>query len=144
MSEKSIQVVPRVDPPRVWSGPALSNPRNLRTLVVTTKLYELPVEVMNALITGKVDDLPQTEFFDFAGEVMFLGTIEISDVVHAPKEHTFRFHVAPRPNPGSRFWRVFHEIEAVVEPGGDVKVTRVDVAPDDPADDVEHAPRSIR
>jgi len=128
----------------VWTGPALSNPRNRRTLVVTTKLYGLPVEVMNALISKTLSDMPHLAFYDFDGEVMFLGTVEISDIAYTPWESTYRFHVAPQPNPGSRFWRVFYEIEAVVVSGGDVKVTRVDVAPDDMADDVEHAPGSAR
>lgn len=127
---------------KIWTGPALSNPRNVRTQILTTKLYDLPVEVMNALIGGKINEIPNTVFFDFDDDVMFLGTIEVSDIAHSPADHEYRFRVAPHPNPGSRVWRAFHEIVAIIQPGGDVTVTRIDVAPDDPNDDAEHAPAS--
>lgn len=126
----------------IWSGPALSNPRNVRTMVAMTNLNALPIDVRNALLEGKVGDIPPVVLYDFGGKAVFLGTVEITNVVYSPERRSYRFHVSPHPNDGSRFWRVFYEIEAVVVAGGDVKVARIDVAPDDPADDAEHAPPS--
>ncbi len=120
--------------------PTLSNPRNRRSKVLVTKLIDLPVEIVNAMIAGKINLFPHLVFFDFNDEVRFLGTIEVSDIVHCPSKHEWCFHVASQPNPGSRFWRVVYEITAALVPGGDVTVTRIDVAPDDPNDDAEHAP----
>lgn len=120
---------------QMWTGPSLMNPRNVKGEERKTYIGAQYGDVRAALHGHAAHRLGAIAIR--AGNHRIIAHGRVEEVVETGDQ--IRFALWEPAELGSRQWRVCHLVDAKLS-DGDMTVTTIRVAPDDPNDDTVHAP----
>jgi len=116
----------------IWTGPALSNPRNKRRMMYFVALPNQDDAFVASMRALKIPEKTAGVTIVGLNGMTIVGDIDICDFTVCPSKKTVRFHFWERTEIGRGGWRVCYEIN-VDTTKHSIHVTPIDVAPDDPS-----------
>ncbi len=117
--------MPKTD---IWTGPALSNPRNKRGSVRSTRISIQHEELRHSLTRLERPDSDEIEILEENGTVL-RGRLDLSDLVIETLEQKLRFHLWTIPTTDSTRWRTVYACDVDLAQD-QITIETVSIAPD--------------